>query len=158
MLISSIKSCGKRIPFVVDRLFLKPVAISFPFGWCRNTIQENKQNKIVDVYVHLNVRCMCTLIVCKAKMAKPESATNTCRASIHNVTEDYTMALSHSTQTRPEKTYLWRFLALNRSDMSAKPCRISVEAPTEHDARRVLAPYFILSLAAHLPAQGVCNA
>ncbi|QUT14568.1 host cell division inhibitor Icd-like protein [Rahnella inusitata] len=67
------------------------------------------------------------------------------------------MALQHSTQTRPEKKYLWRFLALNRSDMSAKPCRISVEALTEHDARRVLAPFHILSLSARLSAQGVCN-
>ncbi|WP_312741766.1 host cell division inhibitor Icd-like protein [Cedecea neteri] len=66
------------------------------------------------------------------------------------------MAYQHSTQTRPKFQY--RFLALNRSDMNAKPCRLSVEASTEHDARMVLAPYFILSLAACLPAQGVCNA
>lgn len=66
------------------------------------------------------------------------------------------MAYLHSTQTRPEK-HLWRFLALDRADMNAIPRRVSVEAPTEHDARKVLAPYFILSLAARLPAQGVCN-
>jgi hypothetical protein len=65
------------------------------------------------------------------------------------------MAYQHSTQTRPKFQY--RFLALNRSDMSAKPCRVSVEAPTEHDARMLLAPYFILSLAARLPAYGDCD-
>lgn len=54
--------------------------------------------------------------------------------------------------------FTWRFLALNRNDKKAKPCRISVEAETEYEARRILAPMFILSLAARLPAQGVKNA
>ncbi len=99
-----------------------------------------------------------TLMCLMSKIAKLDSVTSTSRASIHNVTKAYTMEYSHSTQTRPEKKYLWRFLALNRSDMRAKPCRISVEAPTEHDARRVLAPFYILSLSARLSAQGVCNA
>ncbi|WP_338495277.1 host cell division inhibitor Icd-like protein [Erwinia aphidicola] len=102
--------------------------------------------------------CVRHLVSMILVLAKPSSATNTYWASIHNVTKACTMEYSHSTQTRPEKTYLWRFLALNRSDMGAKPCRISVEAPTEHDARRVLAPFFILSLSARLSAQGVCNA
>ena len=64
------------------------------------------------------------------------------------------MACSHDTQTRPEKTYLWRFIALERSDLKSEPCRLSVEAATEREARRILAPYFILSLAARLPPQG----
>lgn len=65
------------------------------------------------------------------------------------------MACSHDTQTRPAKTYLWRFIALNRIDLKSVPCRLSVEAATERDARRILAPHFILSLAARLPMQGV---
>ncbi|MDT0205766.1 host cell division inhibitor Icd-like protein [Serratia marcescens] len=65
------------------------------------------------------------------------------------------MACSHDTQTRPEKTYLWRFIALERSDLKSEPCRLSVEAATEREARRILAPYFILSLAARLPLQGI---
>ncbi|MGB2538701.1 host cell division inhibitor Icd-like protein [Hafnia paralvei] len=48
--------------------------------------------------------------------------------------------------------FTWRFLALNRHDKKAKPCRLSVEATTEHEARRILAPHFILSFAARLPA------
>ncbi|HBC7420862.1 TPA: host cell division inhibitor Icd-like protein [Serratia marcescens] len=51
--------------------------------------------------------------------------------------------------------FTWRFLALNRSDLKSALCRLSVEAATERDARRILAPYFILSLAARLPLQGV---
>lgn len=51
--------------------------------------------------------------------------------------------------------FIWRFLALSRTDRAAKPCRMSVEAKTEREARCVLAPYFILSFAARLPVQGV---
>ncbi|MEB7889175.1 host cell division inhibitor Icd-like protein [Hafnia alvei] len=51
--------------------------------------------------------------------------------------------------------FTWRFLALNRHDKKAKPCRLSVEATTEHEARRILAPHFILSFAARLPVQEV---
>ncbi|WP_193763875.1 host cell division inhibitor Icd-like protein [Hafnia paralvei] len=60
------------------------------------------------------------------------------------------MACFKSTQTHPKFQY--RFLALNRHDKKAKPCRLSVEASTEHEARRILAPHFILSFAARLPA------
>ncbi|EAT7397333.1 host cell division inhibitor Icd-like protein [Salmonella enterica] len=55
-------------------------------------------------------------------------------------------------------TFTWRFLALNRHDKKAKPCRLSVDAPTEREARSILAPHFILSLAARLPVQEVQNA
>lgn len=63
------------------------------------------------------------------------------------------MACFKSTQTHPKFQY--RFLALNRHDKKAKPCRLSVEATTEHEARRILAPHFILSFAARLPVQEV---
>ncbi|WP_333781330.1 host cell division inhibitor Icd-like protein [Yersinia mollaretii] len=80
----------------------------------------------------------------------------TSRASNHNVTEAYTMALQHSTQTRPKFQYL--FLAVCRSDLNATPHRESVTAHSEQDARRSLAGQFILSFAGRIPAQGVCNA
>lgn len=63
------------------------------------------------------------------------------------------MAELQHTQTRPK--YQYRFLALNRHDKKAKPCRLSVEAATEREARSILAPHFILSLAARLPVQEV---
>lgn len=40
----------------------------------------------------------------------------------------------------------------------ARPCRLSVEAATESEARRILAPHFILSLAARLPVREVRHA
>jgi len=63
------------------------------------------------------------------------------------------MADIQSTQTHPKFQY--RFLALSRADMAAKPCRLSVEATTEKEARRLLAPHFILAFAARLPVQEV---
>lgn len=57
-----------------------------------------------------------------------------------------------------QNKFTWRFLALSRTDSRAKPCRISVEAYTELEARQALAPHFILSLAARLPVQEVSHA
>lgn len=66
------------------------------------------------------------------------------------------MAKPQCNQTRPEFT--WRFMAINRHDKHATPCRLSGKATTEQEARRLLAPHFILSLATRLPVQVVCHA
>ncbi|GKX42447.1 host cell division inhibitor Icd-like protein [Pectobacterium odoriferum] len=57
----------------------------------------------------------------------------------------------HTTHPQGRNNYTWRFLAINRHDKKAKPCRLSVEAATEREARLILAPHFILSFAARLP-------
>ncbi|WP_176602260.1 host cell division inhibitor Icd-like protein [Serratia marcescens] len=62
------------------------------------------------------------------------------------------MADMQSTQTHPEFT--WRFFALARAELNGEIYRLSVDATTEQEARRVLAPHFILSLAARLPVRG----
>ncbi|EKF8276383.1 host cell division inhibitor Icd-like protein [Salmonella enterica] len=56
-------------------------------------------------------------------------------------------------QTHPK--YQYRFMALDRADRQAKPCKIIIEATSEHEARKVLAPHYILSLSAVLPVQEV---
>ncbi|EOF5211019.1 host cell division inhibitor Icd-like protein [Salmonella enterica] len=56
-------------------------------------------------------------------------------------------------QTHPK--YQYRFMALDRANRQAKPCKIIVEATSEHEARKVLAPHYILSLSAVLPVQEV---
>lgn len=63
-----------------------------------------------------------------------------------------------TTLTQVIPKFQFRFLALSRADMLAKPCRVSIEAISEKEARRVLAPHFILSLAARLPVQEVSHA
>ncbi|WP_368072894.1 host cell division inhibitor Icd-like protein [Hafnia alvei] len=93
---------------------------------------------------------LCTYVTTAyVKKATPQSVTSTTRASDQTVNEVTIMACFKSTQTHPKFQY--RFLALNRHDKKAKPCRLSVEATTEHEARRILAPHFILSFAARLP-------
>jgi len=62
-----------------------------------------------------------------------------------------------TTLTQAPSKFEFRFLALSRADMQAKPCRVSVQAVSEKEARRVLAPHFILSLAARLPVQEVAH-
>ncbi|WP_432652633.1 host cell division inhibitor Icd-like protein [Providencia huaxiensis] len=62
------------------------------------------------------------------------------------------------TSLTPNQSYRWLFLALNRSDYTAKPCRIAVTAPNEHDARLMLVRDYILSFAGRLPAQEVAHA
>lgn len=152
---SSITSCGIRTVVICDFAFFAPVTITdTPWVWCMSVYAKKITKKdlwCISLGYNLCSEGEIHLVNCEARRCA-----NTDRASNHNVNEAYTMAYQHSTQTRPKFQY--RFLALNRSDMSAKPCRVSVEAPTEHDARMVLAPYFILSLAARLPAQGVCHA
>ncbi|CAI1126994.1 host cell division inhibitor Icd-like protein [Serratia fonticola] len=67
---------------------------------------------------------------------------------------DHITPLTGRNSLTPNK-FTWRFLAISRSDRNAKPCRMSVEAHSEREARQVLAPHFILSLAACLPVQEV---
>lgn len=66
-------------------------------------------------------------------------------------------AIMATTLTQVTPNFEFRFLALSRADMQAKPCRVSVQATSEKEARRVLAPHFILSLAARLPVQEVAH-
>lgn len=60
------------------------------------------------------------------------------------------MVMNKPTQTRPK--YQYRFLAVSREDRSAPPFRLCIDADSEQEARRILAPYFILSLLGQEPA------
>lgn len=72
-----------------------------------------------------------------------------------NTTEAIAMA---TTPARIPSKYQYRFMALSRADHSAKPLRLSIEATSEREARKTLAPHYILSLAAVLPVQEVRHA
>lgn len=150
--ISSINSCGKRIPFVADLLFTARVAIERSPNCARTPYRKFTGKKSIDVPQHLDLKCPNTTDVHWCKIAKPGSVGTLTGLLTKPLIEVTIMACSHDTQTRPAKTYLWRFIALNRTDLKSAPCRLSVEAATERDARRILAPHYILSLAARLPA------
>ncbi|MGI1757348.1 host cell division inhibitor Icd-like protein [Serratia marcescens] len=150
---SSITSWGILTVVICDFAFFAPVAIgTAPYVRCMSVYGKKIIKKDLRcISFECSVYCIGDIHHAEAK---PGSVSSTCRASNHNVTRTYIMACLHDTQTRPAKTYLWRFIALKRTDLKSVPCRLSVEAATERDARRILAPHFILSLAARLPLQG----
>lgn len=112
----------------------------------------------VDTSITPDVMCLCVIThyIHVLQIATPRSAGTLPRRLTKPLYEVTIMAEIQHTQTHPKFT--WRFLALNRHDKQAKPCRLSVEAATEREARRILAPHFILSLAARLPVQEVSHA
>ncbi len=142
-LICSNKSSSNRMCFIVlperSKFFFVLDGCIGSYHWCKVNLDGN---------YHLNVK--------QLKITKPAGATNTNGPLTKPLVEVTVMAGSQHTQTHPK--FIWRFLALNRHDKKAKPRRLSVEAATERDARRILAPHFILSLAARLPVVEVSHA
>lgn len=59
--------------------------------------------------------------------------------------------------TPTQTQFKFLFLSIKRSDTTAKPCRITITAPNEHDARLMLVRDYILSFAGRLPAIGGKN-
>ncbi|WP_051874837.1 hypothetical protein [Xenorhabdus bovienii] len=106
VLISLISSCGKRIPFVVERLFLYPVVIVDSHSWCINTIPEKSEIKILDVFMHQRVRCLCTNGCLTGENNNASMCGNTIEASNHNIIGANAMADTQSNQTRAKFTCL----------------------------------------------------
>ncbi|WP_442913079.1 host cell division inhibitor Icd-like protein [Leclercia sp.] len=149
--------CGTRTSNLFDFALMDLVAITqFLVIRCRTIIYEEKVMAILDVSDTSKYYVSDTLILLKCKNSEARQCWSTNRASDHNVIETYIMADQQHTQSHLK--YTWRFLALNRHDKKAKPCRLSVDAVSEREARSILAPHFILPLAARLPITEVCNA
>ncbi|MHB2056197.1 host cell division inhibitor Icd-like protein [Pantoea dispersa] len=72
------------------------------------------------------------------------------RPIVRPLTGATVVVMNKPTQTRPK--YQYRFLAVSREDRSAPPFRLCIDADSEQEARRILAPYFILSLLGQEPA------
>ncbi|WP_265693617.1 host cell division inhibitor Icd-like protein [Providencia rustigianii] len=77
------------------------------------------------------------------------------RVIIEVTMSKYNTPVTGRTSLTPNQSYRWLFLALNRSDYTAKPCRIAVTAPNENSARLMFVRDYILSFAGRLPAQEV---
>ncbi|WP_455811854.1 host cell division inhibitor Icd-like protein [Pseudomonas graminis] len=115
----------------------------------------------VDTFSTPNVVCLCVIThyMHVNEKATPQSAETLLRRLTTNVNASNEAAMTdHITHPQGRNSYTWRFLALNRHDKKARPCRLSVEAATEREARLILAPHFILSLAGRLPVQEVRHA
>ncbi|WP_455737502.1 host cell division inhibitor Icd-like protein [Kluyvera cryocrescens] len=167
--IDSTRSYGNRMPLYADLLFLCPVAIEKSLFWCFTSAEHTGGVKKQEVFKHkglddsdvLTLKCLNTLSTGKAqevqKMAKPGDALTPTGLLTTSVIYSNEVAMrDHITHPQGRDSYTlkkftWRFLAINRHDKKAKPCRLSVEAGTEREARRILAPHFILSLSARIP-------
>lgn len=148
-------SCGTRALIFCDLLLTLSTAITglLTLLWVPVYTKKSKLKHLMWVPVVDYSGCQMSVFAFTKKQ-RPTSVGSAGGASNHKPLVEVTvMADQQHTQTHPKFT--WRFLALNRLDKKAKPCRLSVEAATEREARRILAPHFILSLAARLPAAEV---
>ncbi|CFQ42223.1 Ash protein family [Yersinia aleksiciae] len=153
--ISTITSCGIRTVVICDFAFFAPVAITgSPYVRCMSVYAK--------IIIKKGLKCISLECSVKSqgdihlKITKPGSVSPLTGPLTTNDRMSIEVAMLNHTQTRPK--YQYRFLALHRSDRSAAPCRLSVEAFTEKEARQVLSAHFILSLAARLPVQEVRHA
>lgn len=63
------------------------------------------------------------------------------------------MANTNST-TLAHPEFEYRFYAISRAELHATPCRLTVTAGNEQEARRQLAGQYVLSFAGCLPVRG----
>lgn len=130
-----------------------------PRGWLSRTIISFSIDMCTPIDLSLFSLGVHTNMCVPKNTTPPNGITSTERGLTTAVNVDNEAAMKdHITHPQGRNNYTWRFLAINRHDKKGKPCRLSVEAATEHEARRILAPHFILSLAARLPVQEVRHA
>ncbi|QZY64431.1 host cell division inhibitor Icd-like protein [Providencia rettgeri] len=99
------------------------------------------------------------LVSLYASSANPVSVTTPieiCTSGGDSLAQYKEIIVMMATPTQTQFKFL--FLSIKRSDTTAKPCRIAVTAPNEHDARLMLVRDYILSFAGRLPAQEVAHA
>lgn len=130
-----------------------------PRGWLSRTIISFSIDMCTPIDLSL-ISLGVHTSMCVPKNTTPSNGiTSTERGLTTAVNVDNEAAMNdHITHPQGRNNYTWRFLAINRHDKKAKPRRLSVEAATERDARRILAPHFILSLAARLPVVEMSHA
>ena len=153
--ISSMTSWGILTVVICDFAFFAPVAITeTPCVRCMSVYAKEMRRK--------DLRCISLWANFKSEgeihleSAKPGSASTLTGPLTTNVIPSNEAAMKDSiTSPQGRHIYIWRFLALNRHDKKSRPCRLSVEAATEREARSILSPHFILSLAARLPVPEV---
>ncbi len=123
----------------------------------------------VDMYVRNPLVCylLCTYSNMKCVQNKTPSnditsitqgLTTNDTDTIEVAMQDINTPVTGRTSLTPNQSYRWLFLALNRSDYTAKPCRITVTAPNENSARLMLVRDYMLIFAGRLPAQEVACA
>lgn len=166
----------KRLPVTAGGRYIQSVAAKSATGRCNPDMFEATPDALsvffyVATLTHLHlsacsrIESMVALVgqpkgwpvLSNAGIATPANVTTPlerCNSGGDSLTLFEEIATMATTPTQPHPKYQYRFMALDRADRQAKPCKIIVEATSETEARKVLAPHYILSLAAVLPVQG----
>lgn len=142
----SINSCGNRIPFIEDLLFLLPVAIVIPFLNCLYTLTEKRDKKKIDVFTHLD---LLLAIVFTHLISKRPSMVATLTGVLITTSLKRSKTMTNSNYTKP--TFI--FVAVRRADVNSKPQRLKITANTELEARAKLAKEFVLVFAGRINPQ-----
>ncbi|WP_421959170.1 host cell division inhibitor Icd-like protein [Providencia huaxiensis] len=146
--ICSSKSSSKRIIFMVLRDLLNAF---FSFLSCTGKYHYDSLLLIGKYHNtgYPNKKAMpCSASTLTGHLITNDNHTIEVTMSKHNT------PVTGRTSLTPNQSYRWLFLALNRSDYTAKPCRIAVTAPNENSARLMLVRDYMLIFAGRLPAIG----
>lgn len=157
--IPSISSCGNRIFFFADLLFVLPLDIDAPhLNGLYGRTQYSKKNEMlsIDICAHMILICAHSLsFVTQIKQRPAVLATHAGRLTT-NDSESIEVAMRNNT-THPQgrdshnlNKYIWRFIALS----TAQPRVITIEATSEQEARQQSPAGCVMVFAARI-RQGV---
>ncbi|ELV5838198.1 host cell division inhibitor Icd-like protein [Escherichia coli] len=160
--IPSISSCGNRIFFFADLLFVLPLDIDAPhLNGLYGRTQYSKKNEMlsIDMCAHMILICAHSLsFVTQIKQRPAVLATHAGRLTT-NDSKSIEVAMRNYTR-HPQgrdsynlNKYIWRFIALS----TAQPRVITIEATSEQEARQQSPAGCVMVFAARI-RQGVCHA
>ncbi|EIY9411433.1 host cell division inhibitor Icd-like protein [Escherichia coli] len=139
--IPSISSCGNRIFFFADLLFVFPLDIGTPHlnGFDGRTQYSKKSEKLsIDMCAHMILICAHSLgCIAQIKQRPAVLATHAGRLTTNDSRSIEVAMLNHITHPQGRDShnlnkYIWRFIALS----TAQPRVITIEATSEQEARQ----------------------
>lgn len=139
--IPSISSCGNRIFFFADLLFVLPLDIDAPhLNGLYGRTQYSKKNEMlsIDMCAHMILICAHSLsFVTQIKQRPAVLATHAGRLTTNDSKSIEVAMRNHTTHPQGRDShnlnkYIWRFIALS----TAQPRVITIEASSEQEARQ----------------------
>ncbi|QPE63565.1 host cell division inhibitor Icd-like protein [Escherichia coli O39:H21] len=160
--IPSISSCGNRIFFFADLLFVLPLDIDAPhLNGLYGRTQYSKKNEMlsIDMCAHMILICAHSLsFVTQIKQRPAVLATHAGRLTTNDSKSIEVAMRNHTTHPQGRDShnlnkYIWRFIALS----TAQPRVIHIVATSEQEARQQSPAGCVMVFAARI-RQGVCHA
>ncbi|EMW5227718.1 host cell division inhibitor Icd-like protein [Escherichia coli] len=157
--IPSISSCGNRIFFFADLLFVLPLDIDAPhLNGLYGRTQYSKKNEMlsIDMCAHMILICAHSLsFVTQIKQRPAVLATHAGRLTTNDSKSIEVAMRNHTTHPQGRDShnlnkYIWRFIALS----TAQPRVITIEATSEQEARQQSPDGCVMVFAARI-RQGV---